>query len=99
VARGLQSQSVEVSLTVRASLHDAHVRSALEDVAWRVQAYCRHRPGNLAGISLRVPVGTVWDHFGEDLVSRLAELGLDAGQVHTTRSGDRVELVSMEFER
>lgn len=86
-------------MTVRSSPYDAHVRSALEDVAWRVQAYCRHRSGRLAGLSLRVPAGAGWDHFGEDLVDRLAELGLDVGQIHTTRSGERVELVSMEFER
>ena len=99
MARALQPQTAEVPLPVRGSPYDAHVRSALEDVAWRVQAYCRNRSGNLAGISLRVPMGAAWDHFGEDLASRLAELGLDAGQVHTTRSGERVELVSMEFER
>lgn len=78
---------------------DARVRTELDEVVWRVHAYARQRSGKLAGISLRVPAGTAWDGFGELLASRLGDLGLDASQVHQTRAGERVVLVSMEFER
>ena len=78
---------------------DARVRAEVDDIAWRVHSYVRHRSGRLAGISLRVPQGTAWDGFGELLTLRLGELGLDAGQIHQSRAGDRVVLMSMEFER
>lgn len=79
--------------------YDTRVRTELDEVVWRVHAYARQRSGRLAGISLRVPPGSAWDGFAELLSDRLVELGLDAGQVHQTRAGDRVVLVSMEFER
>ncbi len=79
--------------------NDARVRSDLDDVVWRVNSYARHRSGRLAGISLRVPLGPAWDDFGELLAQRLLAVGLDAGQIQQTRAGDRVMLISMEFER
>lgn len=78
---------------------DARVKTELDDVVWRVHSYARHRSGKLAGISLRVPPGQAWDDFSEHLAHRLTELGLDAGQIHQTRSGEHVVLMSMEFER
>ncbi len=90
---------MEVQVESREPPFDARVRTEVDDVAWRVHSYARHRSGKLAGISLRVPQGPLWDDFAELLAHRLLELGLDAGQIHQTRAGDRVVLMSMEFER
>lgn len=78
---------------------DSRIRSELEDVVWRINAYARQRPGRLAGVTIRVPPSAPYDDFGRRLESRLIEAGLGGGQVSETRAGESVVLVSMEFER
>lgn len=66
--------------------------------ARRVSELARQRPGRVAEVTLKVPIGVSHEQVGECMRLELSRFGLFGVQVYISRGGRLIEVDTVEFE-
>jgi hypothetical protein len=78
------------------SISDADV-ARVEELARALLTFLRHRPGQVAAVSVRVPRGS--RDTASALAARLADFGMAGVVVHVHYGDGEAHIVSVEFDR